>query len=234
MEQDPDPRRTVPRWGGPARPVLTEENFREDERLLRRGAPAFRVAVLRDRAVSYGVGIPASDPFLLRASHEGIPAIRRSTGGSGLVHLPGDLVWSVVLPRSDRRVGNDFLRAYGRLGRGAVEFLRGLDVSADWTPAPGLAAPYCTLSARGEVLSAGERILGGAAQHLTSSALLHQGTISVDIDRALVDRLFDLGRPSPAARLASLRELGATAPSEELGERLAVAILAALDPGRPA
>ncbi len=150
------------------------------------------------------------------------------------MHLPGDLVWSVVLPRSDPLVGNDFLRAYGRLGRGAVEFLHNLGLSAAWTPALGLAAQYCTLSERGEVLSARDRIVGGAAQHLTSSALLHQGTISTELDRPLVDRLFDLNAPSPTARLSSLRELGTTAPPEELAERLAAAILAALGPDRTA
>ena len=83
---------------------------------------------------------------------------RRSTGGLGLWHAAGDLVWSLVLPRSDPRVGNDFLKAYRRLGAAAVQLLAGLGVSATWRlPNGPRTASTCLLSGRGEVLTVDER-----------------------------------------------------------------------------
>jgi lipoate-protein ligase A len=205
---------------GPFRAISVADNFASDERLLRSERPAVRVGVLLDRAVSYGVGVRRSAPFLGRAAALSIPTIRRSTGGSGLLHLPGDLVWSIVLPRADHRVGRDFLRAYSRLGRGAVRFLDRYGLSAAWKPAPGSSAEYCTLSERGEVLCVRDRIVGGAAQHLTGSALLHQGTISTDLDRPMIHRLFALDPSGPAGQLESLRGLGVRTGPQELAAGL--------------
>lgn len=207
------------------------ESFAEDDRLLRGGSAAFRVAVLREPAVSFGVGIRSGSAFLARAEEEGLRTVRRSTGGSGLLHLPGDLLWSVVLPRSDPRVGHDFLSAYARFGRGVVRFLEREGLASTWGPAPGLADDYCTLSGRGQVLSVGGRIVGGAAQHLTARALLHQGTLSVGLDRPAIDRLFGLRPPSPSPRLGSLRELGRNAPPGRLAVDLAAAIARDLGAG---
>jgi lipoate-protein ligase A len=74
------------------------------------------------------------------------------------------------------------------------------------------------------VLSVGGRIVGGAAQHLTATALLHQGTISTELDRAAIDRLFGFCPPSPSDRLGSLRELGLKDPPDRLALGLAAAI----------
>ncbi|HLN50856.1 MAG: biotin/lipoate A/B protein ligase family protein [Thermoplasmata archaeon] len=220
----------VPEPSGPLRSISIAENFDSDERLLRSERSAVRVGVLLDRAVSFGVGVSRSAPFLARAASDAIPTIRRSTGGSGLLHLPGDLVWSIVLPRADPRVGRDFLRAYSRLGRGAVRFLDRCGLPAAWKPAPGSAAEYCTLSERGEVLFVRDRIVGGAAQHLTGSSLLHQGTISTDLDRPMIHRLFDLRPSGPAGQLDSLRGLGVRTDPQVLAAGLLEALRTEIGP----
>lgn len=125
-----------------------------------------------------------------------------------MLHLPGDLVWSVVLPRSDPRVGPDFARAYGRLGRGVVRFLADRALHARWAPAPGLLEEYCVLSSRGEVLTVGSKILGGAAQHATARALLHQGMIARRVDPDLLGRVFGIVTPALRERLAGTEDLG--------------------------
>jgi lipoate-protein ligase A len=221
IEGGPGRATPVPGLAEPVRPIPLREHLDADERLLRSALPTMRVSFLSDRAVSYGVGVPSNAPFLVRARAERIPTIRRSTGGSGLVHLPGDLVWSIVLPRADPRVGRDFLRAYGRFGEGAARFLDRTGRPARWAPAPGTAPEYCTLSGRGEVLCIGDRIVGGAAQHLTASALLHQGTISTGLDRPLIERVFDLEPEGPSRRLDSLRGLRVENGAGELAVRLA-------------
>ena len=185
--------------------------------------PAVRAAVLTDRAVSYGVGVRPEAAYLVRAARSGVPSVRRTTGGTGLLHAPGDLAWSIVLPRADLRVGSDYVRAYARLGEGIVRFLSGRGVVTKWVDPPGTDPEYCLLSARGSVLSHQEKVLGGAAQHLAGGALLHSGIVPLELDRPLLHRLFGLSAGA-LERLTSLRELGVEGPPEELAWKLAASL----------
>ena len=207
------------------------ENLRSDDQLLRSGAPAVRVAVLSDTAVSYGVGVSSTSAYLENARAAGVPVVRRTTGGSGVLHRPGDLAWAIVLPRSDPRVGRDYVRAYDRLGRGPVRFLSRHGLAAAWTPPPGIAAGYCLLSSRGRVLSVDGRILGGAAQHLSGTALLHHGIVPREVDRPLLGRLFGPDVAREAGRLVSLNELSVTGTDDALANELARSIADSLGPG---
>ena len=196
--------------------VSCADDTATDDTLLALGASAVHVAVLSDRAVSVGVGVPPSAPYLDRARAEGYSIVRRSSGGTGVLHAPGDLAWSIVLPRGHRLVGRDYLRAFDRLGRGVVDCLADHGVITTWVPAPGLSEEYCLLGHRGQVLATSVGIVGGAAQHATRTALLHHGTLTVRIDRPTVERIFDLGAASAVRRLSSLAEAGLLLPLEEL------------------
>lgn len=202
-----------------------------DEGMLGRPEIGVRVAILTERCVTYGVGVDPRSAFLRRAATERIPTVPRRSGGTGLLHEAGDLAWTVALPRRDPRVGGDFTRAYARLGRGVVRWLEGHRLDARWSAPPGLVPEYCTLGPRGWVLSARDRILGGAAQHVVREALLHHGTISVSVDRPTIDRLFDLPPPSPTERLAGLKDLGLAGTFPSLAEELAATIARELGSG---
>jgi lipoate-protein ligase A len=208
-------------------PITAEEYERRDERSLRRALGSSTAAVLSDRALSVGVGVPVDTDWVERTRRRGIPIVRRSTGGTGVLHEAGDLVWSIVLPRGDARVGRDYSHAYSRFGAGATGFLAGLGLDAGWTAPPAVSDSCCTLGARGCVLSVGDRVVGGAAQHLTRTALLHHGTISVTVDRDLLRELFDLVAPADADRLAGIREFEIDLSGPELAARLAAALQAA-------
>ena len=212
-------------------PVTLADELAEHERLLRRGTAQLRVRVVRAAALSYGVSVHDDATYLQRARAEGLPTVGRSTGGTGLLHLPGDLVWAVVLPRDDPRVGRDFARAFDRLGAGISDGLRAAGVEAGWAPAPGLSDDYCPLSSRGSVLVAAGRVLGGAAQHATSRALLHHGGISWTVDRPRVGRIFG---PLPATtleRLGGVGDLGATLTAARLAAALERAFVRTPPPG---
>jgi lipoate-protein ligase A len=200
------------------------ENVRADEAILRRGAVGARVAVLDDVTVSVGVGVTPSSPYLARARAAGLPVVRRTSGGTGLLHAPGDLAWTVVLPRRDPRVGGSYVTGYPRLGAGAVRFLGAAGIRARWVPSSGSSTSYCTLGGRGHVLVVGDRILGGAAQHLTGNALLHHGILPRTLDRPMIERLFDLPAAGAVDRLTCLEELGCSEPSERQAEQLARAL----------
>ncbi len=130
-------------------PITAQEYERRDEAALRRALGGSRAAVLSDRALSVGVGVPMGADWIERARRRGLPIVRRSTGGTGVLHEAGDLVWSIVLPRSDPRVGRDYSRAYSRLGVGAARFLGDLGLDAGWTTPPAVSETCFTLGPRG-------------------------------------------------------------------------------------
>lgn len=198
------PGRTPPSAG---RWTSFAEELRHHELMLQYAAPAFAVGIHRGRVLSFGVGVPPDAPYLFRAREEGLSTVRRTSGGTGVLHLEGDLLWAVVLPRGDPRVGPDFTRAFGRLGRGIVAGLASLGIAAAWGAAPALTDDYCFLSSRGEVLTVDGLVVGGAAQHATARALLHHGSLAWEVDRPRVDRLFDLPVGGPSTRLGALAEL---------------------------
>jgi len=209
-------------------PSTASEILDRDETLLRDGAPVVRVTVIRETSVSFGVGTPRDGSAEANARRLGLPIVRRSTGGSGILHLPGDLVWSVVLPRSDPMVGPDFSSAYGRLGAGLVLFLADLGLDGRWSDPTALSDEFCLLGRRGRVLTVHGKAIGGAAQHVTSTALLHHGVVGVTVDRLLVERVFGVARSVTTERVTSLAELGISTEPEALADALARAVAASL------
>jgi len=104
-------------------------------------------------------------------------------------------------------------------------------VAVRWTDPPGSDPEYCLLSARGSVLKHGDRVLGGAAQHLSEKALLHHGILPLEpLDRPLLRELFGLTARA-AGRLTSLRELGVEGAAEELAWKLAASLSDTLSHG---
>ncbi|MGI0132898.1 MAG: lipoate--protein ligase family protein [Thermoplasmata archaeon] len=201
-------------------PVSGAENVLEDDRLLAEGRLTVRAAVLADTSVSFGVGERAPTAVTRSAEAAKLPIVRRSTGGSGLLHLPGDIVWSVVLPRHHALVGRDFTRAYPRLGAGVVDALRARSVPAEWTPPMGVSTSYCFLGPRGEALTVGGRALGGAAQHVTRGTLLHQGVIAHHVDAPALERIFDLPSATSVRYLTGLAEWGLSGVSEAIAREV--------------
>jgi lipoate-protein ligase A len=205
-------------WMSPA------EYTRTDEEHLRSGAFGARVAILSERALSVGVGQP-DDAACIRSAHRlRIPVIRRSTGGLGLLHAPGDLAWSLILPREDPRIGRDFTRAYARLGLGPVHLLGTLGVTGTWHPPIEAPGEYCLLSGRGDVLMVKGRAIGGAAQHLTRDGLLHHGILSWHIDPVPLGEVFALSPERVEQSLTSLDQVAGGRTPDELAERLTRAL----------
>jgi lipoate-protein ligase A len=74
------------------------------------------------------------------------------------------------------------------------------------------------------------RVVGAAAQHLTGTALLHQGTLSFEVDRELVRDLFGFPDEDVAARLAGVGEHAVGRRPEPLAKAVSEGLIAALGP----
>lgn len=213
---------------GRARSLSLAEALAEDTRRLALGVRGSAVTILSDRGVTLGVARSGNDPIAVRARALGWPVRSRSTGGTGVLHLAGDLVWSLVLPRTDPRVGRDYVVAYARLGTGVVAALADLGIDGAWRPARGLSESCCFLGPRGWALEVEGKVVGGAAQHLTPTHLLHQGALAIHLDAGAASELFELPMEVVDAHLGGLERWlgdGPTA-SARIAERLALRLSA--------
>ncbi len=110
---------------------------------------------------------------------QGVPVIRRVTGGGAMYVEPGSVVtYSMYLPREE--VGDDIEQSYADLDAWAVEALQdiGLDVSHE--PLNDIMHP--------------EGKIGGAAQLRSGDAVLHHATLSYDLDIEEMLRCLRIGK----------------------------------------
>ncbi len=194
----------------PSRRITSEARVERDERLLREGRPAVRAEILADPGLSIGVQSAPVGDCLAAARHLGIEVSHRRSGGTGVLTLPGDIVWTLVIPRSDPRCAGDFLHAYDRWGAPVVELLEARGRPAHWGPPPGRSSSLCPLGSRGQVLWSDGRVVGAAAQHLTAGALLHHGILFWSPRTELAEALW----PEDTAAIRMF--LGALGPSEPI------------------
>lgn len=180
----------------------------DGEALLRAGELSVRVGVFSQAAVSVGVAQKEVGALEARASAQGLPFVRRSSGGSSLLHLPGDLYWTLVIPRAHPAARPGFVHRYAELGAGWVDFLSKRRTGFSWACPSGTFEPYCLLSSRGLVLARQGRAVGGASQHVTREALLHHGTVQSTLDPARLSELFGVPAPVASERLTSLEAEG--------------------------
>ncbi len=178
------------------------------ESWLRNEERGVYVARLNRPSLSVGVGHSLTDALVRRIGKRGIPLVRRSTGGTAVLHVPGDLVWAIVLPRTDPNVGRDFIHAYGRLGAGVTQFLHSQGVEGSWKAPLGISNELCLLGSRGAAFQVDSRVLGGAAQHLSQTMLLHHGILPAQVETELIQELFHLPLETIGRHLVGLRELG--------------------------
>ncbi|MCI4363823.1 MAG: hypothetical protein L3K13_05920 [Thermoplasmata archaeon] len=205
-----------------------ERILARDEAALREGIPTIRIARVGTESLSLGVSQRVDAPSAERARGLGIPVLRRHSGGLGVYHAPGDLSWSVTLARTDPRLAKGFQCAYGPLGEGPAQMFADAGLNSKWVQAAGGDDELCLLGARGEVLEVEGRILGGAAQHLTATTLLHHGTLPYQVDAERLSQLFALPAEEVDARLVGYGELLPGAPPESVANSLATAFVAAL------
>ncbi len=189
----------------------------DDARFVREGRPGAWAGCLKDAAVSIGIAHRPPTEWFRRCAAEGLPVLRRETGGSALLHLPGDLAWSLVFARRPGALPPRFAESYAPLGAPVVEALARSGTTAAWTAPLCLSDQFCLFGRRGMVLSTGDRALGGAAQHLTRDALLHHGVVGASLDRPRLSRLFDVEPRLIAERLTALDELAGAPPAERVG-----------------
>jgi lipoate-protein ligase A len=163
-----------------------EENLALEEALLLEASSAAERGEGRDEAPAFlrfwesprhcvvlGVSCRVRDDVDLERCHaDGVPVLRRVSGGGTVLLGPGCLNFALVLPLAARPDLADVRRSYAAIVERTGE---GLGVEG--------------VAMRGSCdLALGDRKLGGSAQKRTRSAVLHQGTALCGFDIELVAR----------------------------------------------
>ena len=121
---------------------------------------------------------------------DGVPVLRRASGGGTVLLGPGALCWSLVLPVGPPGgVPGDIPAVTGAIMHALAAAFRAVGVSAGVDGTSDLTVPGPVDGGGG-----GERVkVGGNAQRWLKSAMLHHGTLLSDFDLASIPRY--LSRP---------------------------------------
>lgn len=190
------------------------------ERTRTTGQPVLRLYAWERLALSVGRAQHIGRDIDLAACRaEGVPLVRRITGGRAVLH-GRDLTYAVAAPTALPHFGGGILPIYRALSGVFVRFLRGLGCEPEVKAYAGreraaLASPICfeTPSAF-EILVQGRKLVG-SAQRLLPTAFLQHGSLPLAPQAALLARLFR-GATEPALRttMTDLESLGLASPED--------------------
>ena len=185
------------------------------------GRPVIRLYGFRSPTLSIGRFQPAADVRLDRLAADGIPLIRRPTGGRAVLHA-AEVTYAVALGRTHLRpfTKRAVYRFVGDLLSAALADLGVVCQRAD-APAGDAADPDC-FAATGQYEVVGRYgKLVGSAQMVTRDGVLQHGSIPLDGSFRRVARYL-AGRPAAPRSGASwlARELGRPAAFGEMADRL--------------
>jgi lipoate-protein ligase A len=192
--------------------------------------PVFRLYGWNPPALSLGrFQDPAATLDLERCREEGIPVVRRITGG-GVIYHGEELTYSIVCAQRHLPPSLTIKESYRHLTGFLLDFYRDLGLAATWAvdgagnaPKPGRRTPFCFAGREDfDVLVGGGKI-GGNAQRRLRGAIFQHGSIPLQ-DRVATGLRYLRELPAPDdLRTTSLGELGVNVPSRQLVRRLAAA-----------
>ncbi|MCL5256709.1 MAG: lipoate--protein ligase family protein [Chloroflexi bacterium] len=168
-----------------------------------------------ENAVVIGYSQHAGDEADLEfCRRNGTAVVRRISGGGAVYHDLDNLNYALFIPLSDHRVSADVVESFEYLSRGALEAIRILGFEGEFRP--------------GNDITIGGRKVSGTAQARRGGAVLHHGTLLLDVNVPVMQRalrvrpeyLASKGATSVGEWVTSLRALGKRCTMEEVKNAL--------------
>ena len=195
------------------------------ERAERRDEGWLRLYRWEPFCLSFGRNEPAARRYDRAAiARLGLDAVRRPTGGRAVWHAR-ELTYAVTAPSA---WFGSLPEAYGRIHRTLAAAVRALGAAdAALADPPGRAAPVdagaCFAQpAGGEILVGGRKVLG-SAQYRQGPALLQHGSLLLEDDQSLLQRVTVGGSPGGGQEAALSAALGRTVSFAEAADAVAEA-----------
>jgi lipoate-protein ligase A len=221
-------------------PLSGPANMAIDEALLEsfdpdRSAPVFRLYGWRPPALSLGrFQEPASVLDLDRCRADGVPAVRRITGG-GVIYHADELTYAIVCAPRHLPPASTIKDTFRHLTGFLLAFYRSLGIDARWAAEAagedarlGERTAFCFAGKEECDILADGRKIGGNAQRRLRNAIFQHGSIPL-ADTVETGLRYLRDRPADdALRVASLAELGVDIPPAELRARLAASFESSL------
>ena len=176
------------------------ENILYDEVLLRRAdageaGPVLRLWESDSVFIVLGkIGKPEEELCLSFVREDGIPVLRRSSGGGTVVQGPGCLNFSLVLAKDEDTRLNDLRLSYRVILESIVAALGHVGVRAQFYPTCDLA------------LIDSDKKISGNAQRRGRRFILHHGTILYNFDLSLISRYLAMPKDIPDYRQGRAHE----------------------------
>jgi lipoate-protein ligase A len=214
-------------------PLDGAANMALDEALLEgrlSGAspPTVRFFAWDPPTISVGYAQPLDRRLDLEAARRlGIGLVRRTTGGSAILHEGPDLelTYSVVADGRDFAGADDLLESYRFIGRALAAGLRKLGAPVDMVPvqpSDRAAMPaFCFARTGSHELEVGGRKLVGSAQRRQGAGFLQHGSVMLGARPDRLARVFP-AEPDPLGGMTTLEAtLGRRPAFAEVAEALA-------------
>jgi lipoate-protein ligase A len=134
------------------------------------------------------IGKEHDDIDLMTAHKDGIPVLRRTSGGGTVVQGPGCLNFTFVLSKDRDPALADLRKSYQWILSKVIEALKSSGVESRFHPISDLA------------LVSNDKKFSGNAQHRGKKFILHHGTILYDFDLSLIPRYLKMPKDIPEYR----------------------------------
>lgn len=133
-------------------------------------------------------GKSAEDVYEKLARQDGIPILRRSSGGGTILQGRGCLNFTLILDKRTDPALADIRKSYSMILAKIIAVLKPLGVPAAFRPVSDL------------VIESSEKKFSGNAQRRARNFILHHGTILYDFDISLITRYLTIPRRMPDYR----------------------------------
>jgi len=213
-------------------PMSGPANMAVDESLLTSrllgGPPTIRFYSWDPATISLGYGQRLDGGIdLAAAAAAGVGLVRRSTGGSAILHGGPDteLTYSVAATSEDLADASDLHGAYRWIGAALARGLQSLGAPVDMVstrPSDAGSMPaFCFLRTGSYELEVGGRKIVGSAQRRRRGGFLQHGSVMLAADEARLRRVFP-AEEDPLAGMTTLEAVLGHRPSfEETADALA-------------
>jgi lipoate-protein ligase A len=198
----------TPPMSGPANMAVDEALL--TSRLRGAGPPTIRFYGWNPATISLGYGQALDERIdLVAAAAAGIGLVRRSTGGSAILHGGPDteLTYSVVAMSEDLPTATDLHSTYHWIGAALASGLKSLGAPVEMVPTrpsdPAAMPAFCFLRTGSYELEVGGRKIVGSAQRRRRGGFLQHGSVMLAADEACLRRVF----PSDEDPLAGMTTL---------------------------